>query len=481
MMNWRSIRWRLTALYAASLSGILIALGGLLAGAAGDCLKANLSRTQLRRARQIGQSLARMDLTGAGLAEDLDSLYAPTAFGRFIRITRPDGTVLYRSRLPQDRSFNPAEVPPTAAKSWRAGVREQKLPCCAPLMIGAWPCRSANGGRLLVEVGASTASIHGLVRLRLELLLGMLMAAVAAVAGTACLLCRALQPVEQLARQAEKLARRPMDERLPVLHTGDELEGLSEALNLTITRLQRAALSARRLGADTAHELRTPLTVLRGELENVVRDARLHPQLRGPLGSVLEEAECLAHTVAKLVALSWLQGGEASGCWLPVDLAALAVATTNQMTLLAEDKQISLSCETGQPVLVLGDRLRLKEVLVNLVDNAIRYTQPRGTVRVRAAISNNHALIEVADNGPGIPTEALPRLFERFSRPGSVRLAGEKGGTGFGLPFIKSICTAHGGEITVRTAPGQGACFQVELPLAGEANPKGSPFRVEKD
>jgi heavy metal sensor kinase len=275
---------------------------------------------------------------------------------------------------------------------------------------------------------------------------------------------RTLAPVERLAGKAEVITQHNLSERLPVARTGDELERLSIALNHMITRLDDAFQNSKRFVADASHELRTPLTVLRGELESLVRRASTAPDDRDRLGSLLEEVERLTKIVERLFALSRLDAGEAQSEWVSVDLAELASTTADQMTLLAEDKRITLSCEAAQPAAVEGDRARLKQVVVNLLDNAIQYTPEGGAVHLKVNASNGHAVLEIADTGVGIPADAVPRVFDRFFRVDQTR--SREGGAGLGLAIVKSICHAHGGTVEVESAVGRGSRFRVRLPAA---------------
>lgn len=147
-----------------------------------------------------------------------------------------------------------------------------------------------------------------------------------------------------------------------------------------------------------------------------------------------------------------------------MDLAALAGATSDQMLLLAEDRNIRVTRDTDKPVHVMGDRARLKQVIVNLVDNAVKYTAPGGSVRLTVRADAGRALLEVADTGRGIPAEAQPLVFERFFRVGRDRSLEEEG-AGLGLAIVKSICIAHGGRVEVESAVGSGSRFIVTLPL----------------
>ena len=271
--------------------------------------------------------------------------------------------------------------------------------------------------------------------------------------------------MDKIATSAERISSHNLSERLPVAQTGDELERLSIALNHMIQRLDEAFQYSRRFMADASHELRTPLTVLRGELESCLQEPTLAPEWRERLGSALEEVERLASIVEGLFAISRLDAGEAAAEWVKLDLARLAAATADQMSLLAEDKNIQVTCAAAEPVWVEGDQARLKQVVVNLLDNAIKYTLQDGTVALTVCAIDSKAVLEVADNGIGIPTEALPRVFDRFFRVDKAR-SRELGGAGLGLSIVKSICTAHHGRVEASSLPGQGSRFRVELPLA---------------
>jgi signal transduction histidine kinase len=217
--------------------------------------------------------------------------------------------------------------------------------------------------------------------------------------------------------------------------------------------------------ADASHELRTPLTVLRGELESLMTDAQPTARTRETLGSILEEVDRLASVVEGLLSLSRLDTGEARSERVRFDLAELVRTTADQMSLLAEDKDIAVACEAPAGVQVEGDRARLKQVVVNLLDNAIKYTPNGGAVRLRVARAGGTALFEVSDTGIGIPDEARGHVFERFFRVERSRTR-DQGGVGLGLAIVKSICTAHGATVEVESGADRGSCFRVLLPLA---------------
>jgi two-component system OmpR family sensor kinase len=220
--------------------------------------------------------------------------------------------------------------------------------------------------------------------------------------------------------------------------------------------------------------LRTPLAIMRGELEFVASSASLSPEIAAAAESALNETIRLGQMVENLIALALIDSVGGKRAHLPVELHALATETIDQMRLLADEKKISLVCPPGSPVLTLADRNRLKQVVVNLIDNAIKYTRAGGCVTVAVSSEGESAVLEVVDTGIGIALEHQPNVFERFFRVDPDRGAS---GSGLGLAISRSICTAHGGAVELDSAPGRGSTFRVRLPLAPPDSP---PLPVAK-
>ena len=471
-MNPRSLRFRLTAWHAAVLTAVFVLLGALLFVQVKAYLENTLLETQARRARQIGETLvAAIPRTGEpSIAGAIEALYAPELSSRFIRVTRPDGGVLYVSGPPNDQSFDPGKVPPAPPPLARESTRHIETPGSGALLLAAFRV-AVPAGDYLVEVGTSADSIDTLLRhLALLLGLGLPIVILVAVGGGYVLVGRALRPVEEIAGRAEVITQHNLAARLPVAATGDELERLAVSLNHMIKRLDDAFQNSKRFVADASHELRTPLTIMRGELEALAQEARVPADLTDRLGSLLEEVERLSKIVEKLFALSRLDAGDAQAESVRFDLAALVAGTAEQMTLLAEDRKIVLTCDTATPVVVQGDRARLKQVVVNLLDNAIKYTPDGGAVRLTVTAAAPWAQFEVTDTGVGIAADALPHVFERFYRADPAR-SRDPDGAGLGLAIVKSICSAHGGTIEAESAAGRGSRFRVRLPLADPSPP----------
>ncbi len=478
-MRVRSIRFRLTAWYAGLLTAVVVALGALLFVHLETYLENTLLDAQARRARQIADTLvAHVGRTGeAFVARQVAALYDPEKSERFIRITGPGGRVVYLSGVPISQAFDPAQVPGAAVAPLGESRRKQPMPG-GPALLIATVRVLAGGNAYLVDVGTSAAPVETLFR-HLLLLLGVGLPAVAllAASGGYLLIRRTLRPVDEIAVKAEQITQHNLGERLPVPGTGDELESLSVALNRMIQRLDDAFLNSKRFVADASHELRTPLTILRGELEAMVNEDGGPAAYRERLGGLLEEVERLSMIVERLFALSRLDAGEAQSEWARFDLAELVATTASQMTLLAEDRRITVSCAADAPVMVDGDRSRLKQVVVNLLDNAIKYTPEGGAVTLRVMAAAGAAVLEVVDTGAGIPPEDLPRIFHRFFRADRTR-AQHPEGAGLGLAIVESICHANRGEVEVESVLGKGSCFRIKLPLGTRALP-ASPQRSD--
>jgi heavy metal sensor kinase len=403
---------------------------------------------------------------------------SPEFNNRFVRVTRAPGTLIYRSGPPADRSFDPNAMPPIPG-SWlddTMGRRTVTLPN-QRLMVNATRIDTPSG-RYLIELGSSLQSIDGLQD-RLLALLGLLLPVlvICAAGGGYLLVNWALRPVDRMSQTAEHMSMQNLDARLPVLPTGDALQRLSLSLNHMLGRLRDSVQISRRFLADASHELRTPLTVIKGELQEIVGGDAAQGEVRERIGSVLEEVARLEHLVSGLLALSRLDAGEAQREWLDVDLVELAASTAEQMRLIAEDRGIQLQFPHSAPMIVRGDQCRLKQVIVNLLDNAIRFTPRGGGVTLRTGDSGGDIVLEVLDTGMGIPPAALTRVFDRFYRVDEAR-SRDDGGAGLGLSIAQSICLAHGAQIEVHSEVGHGSCFRLRFPrpLANAARPARAPM-----
>ncbi len=382
--------------------------------------------------------------------------FATEAQDRFLRIRR-GGQILYRSGDPADHSFSAAKIP------LEAPGQPHLL---GNLILATRSFTAPNGEEISIDSGQSLASVESLGN-QLAALVFVGLTVLLLLTGIAgfILMQGALKPVEEMIKAAEAYSFSDPQKRLPLIGTDPRLEALGLALNRMLDRLDAAYVHVSRFSADAAHELRTPLTIIRGELELVIGEAKTSPDLERAISNALEEMNRLSGMVDSLITLSRMESLWGRHTHPRIALLPLAQETMEQMNLLAEEKNIFLRGPDGDPaVAVTGDRDRLKQVLVNLIDNAIKYTPEGGEVRVDVAAAGAKAQLKVRDTGIGVDPAHHVRIFDRFYRVSTDR--GEAG-AGLGLAIVRSICHAHGGTIAINSMPGKGSCFVMELPLTG--------------
>ena len=318
---------------------------------------------------------------------------------------------------------------------------------------------------LVVQVAKSEAPMRTYVaELLVVLLLGLPLAVAIAGFGGYLLARRALAPVDRMAEQARSITAERLKERLPVDNPDDELGRLASVFNQTLMRLESSFDQMRRFTADASHELRTPLTAMRSVGEIGLRGRREASDYREIIGSMLEEVDRLSLLVDRLLTLSRADSGESMLTRDRVNLCELAQEVTDQLEVLAEEKQQSLTVEEEGPSQCLGDPMVLRQALLNLVDNAIKYSPVGGRIVVRVSTENGVAVLDVSDTGPGIPAELRPRVFDRFYRADRSRSRENGGGTGLGLSIARWAVEVNGGQLTLENVEGPGATFRITLP-----------------
>jgi heavy metal sensor kinase len=466
-MNYRSLAFRLGALYTLLLSATFALVGTGTFYGLQHYLRSNLRDSLSRRSTQVEQILmqAPADAADSSIVREIDTRIAPEFNNRFVRVTREPATLVYRSGPPADRSFDPSAVSVvTVPSTTGAAAPMTEIVSDQHMMIRATPV-VASSGKYLVELGVSIDSIDEVLNRLLDLLALLLpVLIVCAAGGGYWLVSRALRPVDLLSQTAEQMSLQNLTLRLPVEPSGDALERLSISLNNMLGRLRDSVQTQRRFLADASHELRTPLTVIKGELQELTHESSLtKSDLRERVGSVLEEVARLEHLVSGLLVLSRLDAGETHADWVDVDLAQLALSTAEQMRLMAEDRDVDIDLSALRSAVVWGDRARLKQIIVNLLDNAIRFTPRGGAVALRTASDDSGSVFEITDTGIGIPAGSLAHVFDRFYRVEAAR-SRDDGGAGLGLSIVRSICTAHGAEVDVESRPRVGSSFRVRFP-----------------
>ncbi len=330
---------------------------------------------------------------------------------------------------------------------------------------------------LLVEQAASLAAADAaLGQLGFYLLLGVLGGTVAGVVLGRVFTQVLLRPLDRVADTAAAIAGGDLGRRLQLPPGRNEVARLGQTFDHMVGRLVATLEAQRRFVADASHELRTPLTSLKGLAEILVIGAHgNNPQvIEQSAGAIRSELERLSRLVNDLLTLSRLDSaGDAAD--LPVrhtrsDVCATLTAAVTQMGPLAEAREVRLVTACSGPLWVIGDAGQLKQVVLNLLDNALRYTPPGGEVAVRGTIEGGSACLTVQDTGTGIAAADLPYIFARFYRgdPSRTRATGN---SGLGLAIVRALVEAHGGTITVQSTPGAGTCFLIRLPLAPVVRP----------
>ncbi len=285
--------------------------------------------------------------------------------------------------------------------------------------------------------------------------------------GAWWLLRRSLLPITTLTEKAERINIHNLSERLPRSGSGDELDRLTEVFNAMMTRLDHSFRGIRDFTLSASHELKTPLAVLHGEIETAMNDPATTPAQREAYGSQLDEIQRLTKIVDGLTLLAKADAGKLNLVQAPLPLDELVRDSFADAQILAQSGQIAVTLDVCEAVVVRGDRHRLRQLLLNLTDNAIKYNRPQGRVAFALKRNGDTAEFTITNTGPGIPAALLPHLFERFRRGDSSHNQ-QVEGSGLGLSIAQWIVNAHGGEIQISSEPGALTTVSVRLPLQGD-------------
>jgi len=458
-----SVRLRLTLWYTAILLGILVVIGGLSYSLLRRSLVQDLD-TSLRAVadviRDTPSTVPELTSTEALLRD----LLGPDFHDKFFQLMDPEGhpgahSTGLRDRLPlspeaRQRAAAGDETYETVRLSQGTRVRLLTMPV-------------EQGDRLvrLVQVGMPLERAERALGRYLETLFVLIPLGVGlAAAGGAVVARRALKPVDEMSRTARRITGEDLGRRLPVHGTGDELDHLAGTLNAMLERLEAAFTQVRRFAADAAHELRTPLTALKGGIEVALRADRPPDEYRRVLVSSLEEVERLVRLAEDLLLLSRFSAGALSAPGR-LELEPLLDEVREVGERLACPRGVSVHLVARGAIAVRGDAAALRRAVLNLVENAVKYTAPGGRVELSLRSADGSAAIAVRDTGVGMDPAEAARVFEPFVRLDEAR-ARDTGGAGLGLAIVRSIVLAHGGTLSVESAPGVGSTFTIRLPLA---------------
>jgi heavy metal sensor kinase len=271
-----------------------------------------------------------------------------------------------------------------------------------------------------------------------------------------------LRPVDSMIRTIHGITAENMKMKLRIPNTKDEIQKLAETFNDMLARLEHAFTSQKHLFEDLSHELKTPLTILKGEFEVVLKKMRSPGDYEDVLKSSLEEIDKMTRLVENLLMLASLEARQAMPEKRTLDLNGLLKSVADNVKRLAEIKNIALAFSGKSGISVIGDEKELKQLFLNILDNAVKYTPEGGRIDISVVEDMRSTRISVKDTGVGIPSADIPHIFDRFYRVHSAR---SSYGFGLGLSIVKVIADAHNGSIKVESSPGSGTTFIITLPL----------------
>jgi heavy metal sensor kinase len=400
------------------------------------------------------------DASVAKLQEEVSESYGIEHSGDFLEVHLETGELIYRSAFLQAHPsilIPPDQISRPLFRGRRVEGRHfrfifQKL--------------SANGHVYAVEMGIpADDAVRTLHLFRTYLLMfAPLLLLIAAIVGY-WMSRRALSPVDALVRTAREVSGTNLKSRLQKLETGDELQRLSDTLNEMLDRIESAFLRVTQFTADASHELRTPVSLIRTEAELALRRSRTEAEYKESLRQILQEAERTTLLIEQLLELARSDSGRESLAMRSVDLPEVLRDVVTSWRQVAAARNLQFSTDIGGPgASVMGDPTLLRRLADILLDNAFKYTPSPGSVRVVLKVEGEMAVITVQDSGVGIAQEEQGKIFERFYRIDKARSRAQ-GGVGLGLAIAEWIVLQHRGAISVESRPGEGATFQVRLPL----------------
>ncbi len=323
--------------------------------------------------------------------------------------------------------------------------------------------------RYILQTEQSLEFVKKTLRMLLLMLVGVSASVlILAWLGSRWLAQHALSPVELLSTTASQISGQTLGTRLSMTAPYEEFQRLADSFNRMLDRLEKSFDAQRRFVADAAHELKTPLTAMKGNLEVILQRARSAEEYREAIIATLESVDRLTTLTKSLLALAKFSGDHSPLHLEPISLQSLIQEVVSDLSIMAADQNIVLHTECEPVPLGLGDRIQLKQTLINVLDNAFRHTPAGGTITIRLKEDNGLAALSVEDTGSGIAPQHLPHVFDRFYRADEARDR-SSGGTGLGLAIVKEIIEAHDGQVRVDSEVGKGTTLTIRLPLTQKA------------
>ena len=456
-LRLRTIRVRLTLWYLALLMSIIAVFCGFLYLRLAQNLRIAGDQALRLEFQQIGNTLD-LDRGGPYLTRALQKLpsgmvvvlYSGNGARLEASSPNPLGSVLPVPTLQGQRQQSTLTTLHTSVDDdWRV--------LTAPVLLRGQPVAT-------LQVAQSQDQYESaLHELALQMAVAIPLALLLAAVGGGFLASRALNPIDSITRTAQKISAHDLTQRLRVPASPDEVGRLAATFDAMLDRLERAFSQQRQFIADASHELRTPLAVLATQADLALDRARRPEDYRSALQEIRQQAMQMTRLLAELLALARADNGNVTIDREDIDLTALVADIAATLAPLAEAGGVRLSTVAIAPIAISGDQARLTQLVVDLVDNALKHTPDGGNVALDVAAVGDRVVLRVADSGVGIAAEHLPHVFERFYRVDAAR-SRDEGGAGLGLAICRWIVMAHQGDIAVESTPGAGTTVTVSLP-----------------
>jgi heavy metal sensor kinase len=382
--------------------------------------------------------------------------------GYLLEVLAREGTLLYRTEQLKGQALG--EAPRDTAEHIHPRTNSTRLPSGMRVRVMTRSHHLPGGKSVIVRLAVSEEPMwqefwEMITILGIALPIMVILVYIAGYLVAA----RALRPVDAMAKRAAEITADHLNERIIIVNPDDELGQVGAAFNTTLARLENSFDQLRRFTADASHELRTPLTAIRSVGEVSLSKGGDEKYYRDSIGSMLEETNRLTKLVDSLLTMSRADAGRVALNLVPTSLLDLAKGSASLLEVLAEEKEQTIRIEGNGSITVNADQAILRQALVNLIDNAVKYSPVKGLIQIRVSEDGPNATVEVHDSGPGIPTEHRGRIFERFYRVDKARTRKE-GGTGLGLSIAQWAVAIHRGVVEVDCNPGAGSIFRIRLP-----------------
>jgi len=466
-MAFKSIRSRLTAWYVTLLAIILILFSVLLNYFLAKRLHESVDNSLTVSATVVATS-ATMRLGNSplpGLNQLFEQFMNQGNLNKFYRIYDGSGNVGSRSKNISASQFPLSQPAYADALEGKNSYETFTVGGQQPIRVITMPILFEGKLINLVQVGTSLEAVQETLRnLKIFLFTAVPSVLILAALFLRFMARRALKPISRIIDTAREIGQgQELSKRIPVLKIKDELGQLALTFNEMMNRLENSFAQMRQFSSDASHELRTPLTVLKGQNELILSKQRKPEEYQEVISSNLEEINYMSKVLEDLFVLSKSDENQVNLDYKPVDLRALVEEVCKHAEILAEEKNIKIIIAFLELIEIQGDEVRLRQMVWNVLQNGIKYTQQGGELKISLQNEGDFALLNIQDTGIGISEEDLPLIFNRFYRVDKARTRDE-GGSGLGLSICRQIAEAHKGKIVVESKLGVGTRFKIRLP-----------------